>query len=774
MTRSARVYRESCEENDLEKQLSPVAEEPTDKPNFDKQKPSIWLSLDSDEQYNKYYDFLIEQSSKTSVLLCVATLQILFGYYFILLLISGATSRPGGYLVLVGGTIRVLSSGFGWLHLYFLNSDAAKSDISKRRAIMCADQYIFWSCVAGCFIIVYRTVQGACGENDPETICNPRHEERGVPLDSLGGSLLIIIILPLIFKAHQTKYLCLSYVIALTGMVTAAIIAKASSDTVLIFGLCFAFGTLVYDNKRNMMTMFIVLQGQWSYYDRMLKIERNKANAEMESVELRKLIGSVAHDLKTPLQAIMVELDGLQSEVNGVRQHTVGLANMNSPAVSKHSNEITTHTDEVQKYIESLKDVYQFMMMTINRAIEYRKMASGIQLMSTKETFHLGSAVDWVVARFSNNPAGVPIRVENNLGDKYCPYLITDKHWFTENLLTLLSNACKFTTKGEIVVRFEVVIGEVLQNSFLSKCESSVSHSSKTFKDDTCCDDLRERMFFERTENSSDGKQYLRIEVEDSGIGVGASEVKHLFKPFSKMQRRVGGTGLGLHSLHARVKDLDGRCGFRHRQGGLAGCCFWFVIPYIPDSVTWEEYSRSKMQFNVHECGWTVEDKPCRKEYIKAHVPCAEDDQENNTQFLSESLPNSNEKVLVVDDSMLVLKTTSRMLGKEGFEVETAQNGEDALNMMMNNEYLFILSDIQMPVMDGLEMTKRIREVEKSNATLSSRHIIGMSANSDTQTRDESLNCGMNDFVPKPVRISTLTKLIPTLSATEELENVDN
>ena len=770
MARSAKIFSSDIVHMDLEAQpLLPVSEETTEEPSFAKQRASKWLRLDNDEQYYQYYNFLIEQSAHSSIYLCVFTLQILFGFFILRLFTTGAVYETGGVPMLIGRGIRFMSCCFGWFHLYFLKQ-SNKNDSNKMKAVFCAGQFMLWIAISGCVMLLVRTWNGQCGENEFEDICNPRHDQRGVPLDTFGGNLLFIVILPLIFKAHRTSYICLSYCLTIAGLVAASITAKATNDNVTILALCIAFGTLIYDNKRNMMTMYIVLQGQWSYYDRMLKIERNKVNAEMESVELRKLIGSVAHDLKTPLQAIMVELDGLQSEVNGVRQHTVGLANMNSPAVSKHSNEITTHTDEVQKYIESLKDVYQFMMMTINRAIEYRKMASGIQLMSTKETFHLGSAVDWVVARFSNNPSGVQIRVENKLGDKYCPYLITDKHWLTENLLTLLSNACKFTTKGEIMVRCSVIINEN-GGRRLSKSEKSNS-SLLTLKEEPSSDYIPERMSSERVASSSDSEiKYVRIEVEDTGIGVNPSQVKYLFKPFGKTQRRVGGTGLGLHTLKARVEALKGRCGFSHRSDGLAGCCFWFTIPYVPDSVIWEEcLSRDEhsisgmLRFNSERDSARISNPG---------------EQVSPVNSISQKFPHvltcSNRRVLVVDDSTLILKTTSRMLRKEGFEVETAQNGEDALRMMISNNYLFILSDIQMPVMDGLEMTKRIREMENSchNSTIPPRYIIGMSANSDTQTRDDSLLCGMNDFVSKPVRMNNLVKLMQTSSTSEVVENIE-
>ena len=127
------------------------------------------------------------------------------------------------------------------------------------------------------------------------------------------------------------------------------------------------------------------------------------------------------------------------------------------------------------------------------------------------------------------------------------------------------------------------------------------------------------------------------------------------------------------------------------------------------------------------------------------------------------SVEANNRVVLVVDDSSLVLKTTTRMLRKEGYIVETAQNGEEALELMKTNSYYFVLSDIQMPVMDGLDMTLNIREIERENLLdRVPNHIIGMSANSDAETRKQALTSGMDVFVPKPVRMLELVKWLPS------------
>ena len=614
----------------------------------------------------------------------------------------------------------------------------------------------------------------------------------------------MLVLLPVIFQAHKATMLMFSFCVTFVCLIASAIIANATADILLIFACVCAFAILIYNHERNMMSMFLVIQGQQIFYDQLLSVERSKLTAEIEKDELRALIGSVAHDLKTPLQAFMVEMDGLQTECEAVQKQLLGLTLLHLPAVTTHANIIAERTEEAQKYLLSLRDIYQFMVMAINRAIEFRKNAAGLALMPTNETFHLSKAIDWGVARFANNPSGVEIRVENFLNTtECCPYLIADKHWLTENVMTLLSNACKFTTKGEIVLRICIVrnvdpaIG--CKTTYVRSCEAAAdsSFSSCITKDAPVAasvvsfesgDLLYERVSPEWMADHPEEEYFVHIEVEDCGIGVGKDQAQNLFQPFGLCQRRAGGVGLGLFSLAKRMEVIRGRCGMHDRPNGMSGCCFWFSIPYIPDANAWHEggattapsdqgekstlptgdevtpltkeslLEMSQLPMPKESSVLTKESSLKRVTYAPVDAPPPPDKAEKEEDVTS----TKKRVVLLVDDSMLILKTTGRMLAREGFEVQTAQNGEDALLLMQRNSYFFVLSDIQMPVMDGLEMTQRVRQSEEISCVKAAPHyIIGMSANSDAQTRDDALACGMNSFIPKPVRTLELWKHIP-------------
>ena len=485
-----------------------------------------------------------------------------------------------------------------------------------------------------------------------------------------------------------------------------------------------------------------------------------------------------------------------QTEVDAVKQQIVSLTLLNSPSVNTHTTVISKRTAEAQKYITSLTDIYHFMMMALNRAIDFRKTTAGLPLMPSHETFQLPQAVEWGVACFADNPSGVKIRVENDLNNMACcPFVISDKDWVTESILTFLSNACKFTTKGDIVLRCSLVRDVTDVDPAAGERRGSASSLLTNLAAPEFSLDIRkvvsfgndasiyERVSEELMNSHPDGVYYVHIEVEDSGIGVSPDKAVSIFQPFGQGKRQAGGTGLGLFSLAKRMEVIGGRCGVHSRSDGLSGCCFWFSFLYIPDAAAWQgggnspkpslhkqlsAKSASDTGLEISSLRFDNTARSQREMSITTKVGSDYDQSDSRSFALADTSSiarNVTRKVLLVDDSTLILKTTSRMLIKEGFEVETAQNGEDALHLMQSNRYCFVLSDIQMPVMDGLEMTLQIRQHENcsSSDAHGPHHIIGMSANSDTETRDDSLACGMNAFIPKPVRINKLLKHVPLM-----------
>jgi len=119
-------------------------------------------------------------------------------------------------------------------------------------------------------------------------------------------------------------------------------------------------------------------------------------------------------------------------------------------------------------------------------------------------------------------------------------------------------------------------------------------------------------------------------------------------------------------------------------------------------------------------------------------------------------------KILLVEDNPLNQKIVSFNLKKEGHEINVASSGIEAIDFFQKTKFDFILMDIMMPEMDGLETTVRIRKIEKSN-NMKETPIIALTANTLDNDRNKCLSYGMNEYLAKPFKMNKLYDLLETL-----------
>eukprot|EP00597_Dinobryon_sp_UTEXLB2267_P007806 CAMPEP_0170096654 /NCGR_PEP_ID=MMETSP0019_2-20121128/28730_1 /TAXON_ID=98059 /ORGANISM="Dinobryon sp., Strain UTEXLB2267" /LENGTH=702 /DNA_ID=CAMNT_0010318717 /DNA_START=754 /DNA_END=2862 /DNA_ORIENTATION=+ len=290
----------------------------------------------------------------------------------------------------------------------------------------------------------------------------------------------------------------------------------------------------------------------------------------------------------------------------------------------------------------------------------------------------------------------------------------------------------------------------------------------------------------------------------------------------SETVKPAGGAGLGLFTLARRVDALNGHYGVAQRRDGGEGCLFWFQIPYKPDFSHGRDNKPNSCQiesfdsdsngsiifpltklpsnpFDFADDFFNEVSDPISNSAIyrsddsatdssSFHIPSQSSDA--STTIFPPSPPRKRLglKILLVDDSILIHKTTSQLLRRHGHHVDQAMNGKEALESARNklhrlstvagvdpdSPYQVVIMDLQMPVMDGLESIRHIRQEEQLQeqqernteeskfgppAKFRRHFIVACSANSDDSTMQEALRAGADAFVGKPFVLSRFYEL---------------
>jgi signal transduction histidine kinase/ActR/RegA family two-component response regulator len=230
-----------------------------------------------------------------------------------------------------------------------------------------------------------------------------------------------------------------------------------------------------------------------------------------------------------------------------------------------------------------------------------------------------------------------------------------------------------------------------------------------------------------RIEVSQADAERIRVSVTDTGIGVAAGQLDKLFERFTQgdasITRRYGGTGLGLAISKKLITLMGGEISAKSEAG--RGSIFWFTLPVRAPLNTGSRIA----------------------------APVAPAVQPLPTQ------PSAIGRLLLVEDNVVNQKVAMRMLVKIGYEVDLAEDGQQALDRLAAVRYDAVLMDCQMPQMDGYLATRHIRD--PASAVLDHDiPIIAMTANAFADDRERCLAAGMNDFLSKPVDRSTLSQML--------------
>jgi two-component system, chemotaxis family, CheB/CheR fusion protein len=253
-----------------------------------------------------------------------------------------------------------------------------------------------------------------------------------------------------------------------------------------------------------------------------------------------------------------------------------------------------------------------------------------------------------------------------------------DQTRLTQALLNLASNALKFTERGCVRIRIRVAAREA-------------------------------------------GRELVRFEVEDSGIGVSAGARERLFQPFEQgdqgLSRRFGGTGLGLAITQRLAERMGGTVGME--DGLQGGSVFWFTA--------W--LATVDLPHGSLRPGRPADRLPA--EGAAARI---------RAQF-------GGRRVLLADDDPVNRELVGYHLNEVRLQLAVAENGRQALALAQQGHYDLVLMDMQMPEMDGLDATRGIRRLPGWQHV----PILALTANAFDDDRMVCIEAGMNDFLTKPM-----------------------
>lgn len=396
------------------------------------------------------------------------------------------------------------------------------------------------------------------------------------------------------------------------------------------------------------------------------------------------------------------------------RDRAINLSQMKTAFVANISHELRTPLSgilgmnelllgmelsaEQLEIAEAIRDSSQALLRIVNDVLDIAKIEAGKVALSS-EKLSISDVVHQSLRVVNEAAKAKNIKLVSTVDQCLPAYLIGDPERIKQILINLLGNAVKFTSQGQV--------------SLEATCEQD---DDKTIS--------------------------VRFTVRDTGAGMDGEKLKALFRPFSQVAEtytgRSIGTGLGLSICKSLVEAMDGRIGVDSVKG--SGSVFWFVIPL-------RRWDRNALQ-------------SASGQYINADINAISGSVGGDGLSYSDTTAGAasatavERSVLLVEDSPLLRVLAIKQLEKLGVKSQIVGSGLEAVELIKTRIFDLIFMDINIPDLDGLETTKRIRAYEKALG----RHtpIIAMTAAAMKGDLERCMEAGMDDYLRKPVSMDDL------------------
>lgn len=430
--------------------------------------------------------------------------------------------------------------------------------------------------------LISSGVDGKCSSSNQfwERIpCTHRYASIRLPFDLLIIVLLSPVLYSVVFGTLCPRVLFVSWSLSFSSLVISASLSQAESLFIYPF-FSVVVGWILYESRK---FLYFILKYNHQYYEiRHSSRSDSRSNTKLckQMNILKQLIGNVIHDILTPMQALEIGVDTLHSMLVALGAQIIDA--------------------DFWDLMQSMRGTLSLMSMIIHRCMDVAHSSDGSVLVAHYEIFDFTT----VVSRVGRFMADMQSRI--HLDVRFMPgirstQVHTDKRWFEDNMLCMLSNAVKYSRD---VPGVKVLLKVFTSNSY------------------DCCGNLR---------------KMLTVEVWDSGVVMTAEQRSELFSmPDMDDRKEMGGAGLGLFSMACRVSALGGVLGSRNRDDELCdGSIFWFSIPCDSrildqsDDRSSSHSSDSSVESSWHSSHSSPRQMMSRQtssKYISFHIPSGSDE----------------------------------------------------------------------------------------------------------------------------------------------------
>nr|WP_164472846.1 PAS domain S-box protein [Cohnella candidum] len=347
----------------------------------------------------------------------------------------------------------------------------------------------------------------------------------------------------------------------------------------------------------------------------------------------------------------------------------------------------TPLNEEQQDYAEMIRTSGEALMQILNEILDLSKIEAG-KMEIRREPVDIRHVVGQVAELFSSKAAEKGVSLSSRADPAIPHYVMGDSSRLWQVLVNLVGNAVKFTERGSIRITVDLISRRDL------------------------------------------GQFAIQIEVKDTGIGIPAAKLDHLFQPFTQLHpslnRKYGGTGLGLSICKKLVELMGGSISVESLEG--EGSAFRFIL--------------------ITERGDEAVEPTSEENATSAEAAEMDSSAGSRIQTL---------RILIAEDTHVNQRLLARMLEKTGCAVDVVQNGKEAVQAVQRNHYDLVFMDIEMPLMDGISAARCIRE------TLSADRIpvlVAVTAFARSEDREACLAAGMQDFIGKPISAGEVKRVL--------------